>query len=70
MQEIVRLRTTPEELGRLLGDAGAAESGGSVLDPLEVFKPFRDFPALRQGKQGAFFRFMPVCAVGSRGRHD
>lgn len=50
LQEILRLRTTREELGRLLGRAcgGNISSGGSAeLDQQDVFKPFRSMAALR-----------------------
>lgn len=43
-KEIHRLRTTREELGRLLG---RGRGGGIPDDSEEVFRPFREVSALR-----------------------
>ncbi len=44
LKEINRLRTTREELGRLLG---RGLGGGMPDDSQEIFRPFREVSALR-----------------------
>lgn len=46
LKEIDRLRTTREELGRLLGN-GKRGGGGMSDDSDDIFQPFREVSALR-----------------------